>query len=161
MSSLCRTNQVVCSSLELAQAQFLNMLPALVLSNYGISEMKNSSLSELEICKKTSVICMFPLVATALACVEAIHGCPWFYSSQGSVDVGDPCFYQRLCSCSWFMLSPEAMLISVGCDDARGHVDVSGLCNQPTTEGYGGVCGMCFNRGHFGVCRLCCHWRPC
>lgn len=35
--------------------------------------MKNSSLSELEICKKTSVIRVLPLVATALACVEAIH----------------------------------------------------------------------------------------
>ena len=35
--------------------------------------MKNSSLSELEICKKTSVIHMLPLVATALAYVEAIH----------------------------------------------------------------------------------------
>lgn len=32
-----------------------------------ISEMKNSSLSELEICKKTSVIPVLPLVATALA----------------------------------------------------------------------------------------------
>lgn len=35
--------------------------------------MKNSSLSELEICKKTSVIHVLPLVATALAYVEAIH----------------------------------------------------------------------------------------
>lgn len=49
-------------------------------------------------------------------------------AAGGHLDVCDLCCHQRACGCPWFVLLPEAMLMSMGRDDDRDLAGVCGLC---------------------------------
>lgn len=49
-------------------------------------------------------------------------------AAGGHLDVCGLCYHQRAFGCPWFVLLPEAMLMSVGRDDDRDLAGVCGLC---------------------------------
>lgn len=103
-SLLCRTNRMICSSLELEQTQPPNMCPTcmitMVLSNNRMSEMKkNSSFPRLDLLKRP----IWSVLSLEAMLVSRIH-CPRLYSSL------------------------RLMWMPIICATTGGHVDVLGLC---------------------------------
>lgn len=62
--------------------------------------------------------------------------------AEDHVDVCHPYYYSRPCGYLWFVLLPEAMLMSICWAATRDHIV---------------VCGQCCPRDHADVLGLCCH----
>lgn len=59
-----------------------------------------------------------------------VEGHFWVHGLNACVGVCSLCYHQWPYWCSWPVLQPETMLMSVGNADTGGHINISGLCWQ-------------------------------
>lgn len=125
MSLLSRTDRVVCSSLELVQTQPSKAMPsykiALALSNHGMSEMKNGSLSRQDLFKRPpwSMLspqqpCCYPwsVLWPQAVLKPEVHSEVWA-DTGGHIKAQSSCYHRRPGRLPSSVLPQKAMLVSV------------------------------------------------